>query len=336
VSRRGLLLVNTGTPDAPTVPAVRRYLREFLSDPRVIDLPSLPRWLLLNLVILPRRPRRSAAAYRRIWTDEGSPLLVHGRALAAGVRAALGDEVRVELGMRYGSPSIAEALGRLAGVDALTVLPLFPQDSEAARGSAVAKVEEEVRRRGDLRSPRIVPAFFDHPAYLEAVAEVSRPALADFAPDRVLMSFHGLPERHVRKADPSGTHCLASPDCCDEMVDANRRCYRAQCLATARSLADRLDLGEDGCELSFQSRLGRAAWIGPATSDRVRALAESGTRRLAVLTPAFVADGLESLEEIGMEARDLFRAHGGEDLRLVPSLNAEPAWVRAVIEISGH
>jgi ferrochelatase len=337
VSRTGVLLVNTGTPEAPTSRSVRRYLREFLSDPRVVDLPAIPRALLLHLVILPFRPRRSAAAYREIWTDRGSPLLVHGRDLVARVAASLGGDAAVELGMRYGRPSVAEALERLADAEVgnLVAVPLFPQDSEAARESAVAKVREEAGRRPELPEPRIVDAFHGHSAFLDAMAAIARPILGELEPDRVLLSFHGLPERHVRKADPSGTHCLSSPRCCDRLGDVNRKCYRAQCVATARDLAARLALGEGSWEYSFQSRLGHSAWIGPATEDRVRALATRGVRRLAVLTPSFVADGLETLEEIGIRAREEFRVHGGEELHLVPSLNATDEWVEALIEIAG-
>lgn len=331
MNREGLLLVNTGTPDAPEPRAVRRYLAEFLSDPRVLDMPRLSRWLLLRLVILPRRPKRSAAAYRQVWTDRGSPLLVHGLDLVAGLRERLGAEMPVEIGMRYGSPTISGALDRLveSGADRLAVLPLFPQLSSAAWGSAVEKALAEAASR--FTTIRVVPPYYDHPAFLDAFAAVARGPLTEFRPDRVLMSFHGLPVRHVRKADATG-HCLR-PGCCDAVVDANRSCYRAHCFATARGIAGRLDLGESEWEAAFQSRLGRAEWIGPHTDARVRAMPGEGVKRLAVLAPAFVADGLETLEEIGIRAREEFRAAGGEELRLVPSLNAEPEWVKAVASI---
>ena len=333
----GLMLVNLGTPDTTKTSDVRRYLREFLSDPRVIDLPSVQRWLLLNLCILPFRPRASAEAYRKIWTKAGSPLLFHGLDLAEKLSAALGGTVRVELAMRYQQPSIRGVLARFqgAGIDRIVVLPLFPQYSSAARGSAVEKVFVEAGRLWNLPTIQVVPPFFDHPAFLEAFAAVARPVLADLEPDRVLMSFHGLPERHIRKSDAAGSpHCLASATCCGEIVTTNRYCYRAQCFATARAIASILNLAADDYEVTFQSRLGRSPWIRPYTDIRVQELAAAGVKRVAVLSPSFVADCLETLEEISLRARDDFRAHGGEELRLVPSLNADDLWVRALLEIT--
>jgi ferrochelatase len=331
------MLVNLGTPEAPEAGPVRRYLREFLGDPRVLDMNPLGRWLLLHLVILPFRPRRSAAAYRKIWTERGSPLLAHARDLAAKVAAALGEgAAEVEVAMRYGAPSIASALERFRarGTDRIVVFPLFPQRSSAAWGSAVAKVFAEAGRLQEVPALHVVPPFYDDPRFLAAAQAVARPALAAFRPDRVVMSFHGLPERQVRKSDPSGAHCLGSASCCDAIVAANRQCYRAQCFATARALAARLDLVPGSYDVAFQSRLGREPWIRPYFDRLVRELAGRGVKRLAVLSPAFVADCLETLEEIGIRAREDFRAHGGEDLLLVPSLNSEPAWVEAVASIA--
>jgi ferrochelatase len=336
MTRTGVLLVNLGTPDAPRPREVRRYLREFLSDPRVFDYPALKRILILNLFILPLRPRASAEAYAKIWTEEGSPILVHGRALAERVRAALGGAAPVELAMRYQSPSIASALERLreAMVDEIIVFPLFPQYSSAAWGSAVERVFVEATRRWNVPALSVVPPFYDHPAFVRAFAAVARPVLEELRPDRVLMSFHGLPQRHVIKSDASdGRHCLRSEGCCDRIVAANRNCYRAQCAASARAIAGALGLSADAWEMTFQSRLGREPWIRPYTDLRIRDLARAGSRRLAVLCPAFVADCLETLEEIGIRARDDFLANGGEELRLVPSLNASDVWVDAVLEI---
>ncbi|HET6305438.1 MAG TPA: ferrochelatase, partial [Myxococcota bacterium] len=220
----GVLLVNLGTPASPSVGDVRRYLREFLSDPRVIDLAAPARWWLLNAVILPFRPRRSAHAYASIWTPEGSPLLVHSRALAEGVGRALGPGYRVELAMRYGEPSIAGALDRLDAnaVERVVVLPLFPQYAASSGGSALEAVYREAGRRWNVPPIGALPAFYDDPGFLRALAEVTRPPLERFRPDHVLLSFHGLPERHVRKSDRTGAHCLARPDCCDALGEANR------------------------------------------------------------------------------------------------------------------
>lgn len=339
--RTGILLVNLGTPDAPEAGPVRRYLREFLSDPRVIDINPVARWLLLNLIILPTRPAKSAAAYREVWTEAGSPLLVHGQALTEALRARI-DEHPIELAMRYGNPSIASGLERLRaqGCDRIVAFPLFPHYASSSTGSAVEKIYAEAGKLWNTPYVTIVPAFYDHPAFIEAFAAVGRPVLDDFQPDHVLFSFHGLPERQViRSADPG--QCLPKPQCCASIHAGNRNCYRAQCYETARLLADTLELGEgDGSgdtdfkaglqwSVSFQSRLGRTPWIRPYTDEVLVELAKSGVEKLAVYCPAFVADCLETLEEIGMRAVEDFKAAGGKELRLIPSLNAHPSWVDA-------
>jgi protoporphyrin/coproporphyrin ferrochelatase len=334
----GLLLCNLGTPDQPTPRAVRRYLRQFLSDPRVIDINPVGRWLLLNLIILPLRPRKSAEAYRKIWTEQGSPLLLHGRALVAAVRERLPADWRVELGMRYGQPSLASAIEALrkAGVERVVVFPLYPQNADSTTGSTLEEVHRRAGQGWGGEAMDFVGAFYDHPAFIEAFAAVGRPVLEAERPDHVLMSFHGLPERHLRKADRTGRHCLASADCCARIGEANRDCYRAQCFATARALAASMGLANDAFSVSFQSRLGRTPWIRPYTDARIAELAAQGKRRLVVFCPAFVADCLETLEEIGIRAKEQFLAVGGERLTLVPSLNASAAWVDAVVTIARH
>ncbi len=334
--RVGLLLVNLGTPDAPRPREVRRYLREFLSDPRVMDVPALTRFLVLELLILPRRPRASAAAYRKIWGPEGSPLLVHGRALAEKVQARLGEAVQVELAMRYGNPSIASALDRFAraGIARLVVFPLYPQYSSAATGSSIEQVLRLAGGRWNTPYLQVVPPFYDHPAYLGARAEVARPFL-DPTPERVFMSFHGLPERQIKKSDPTGARCLVRPDCCAEVGEANRYCYRAQCHASALLLAARLGIEEARMTVCFQSRLGRSPWLRPATDEVLAAEARRGVRR-AVIIPAFVADCLETIEELGMRGVELWRANGGETLTVVPAVNAGDRFVEAVIQIAAE
>ncbi|MCA9563882.1 MAG: ferrochelatase [Myxococcales bacterium] len=337
MAKKGLLLINLGTPDSTSVPDVRKYLREFLSDPRVLDMNPAGRWALLNFVILRTRPAQSAHAYKTIWFEQGSPLLVYGLALRDSLRERYGTDVQVELAMRYQNPSIASALKafREQGVDDIAVFPLFPQYSSAATGSAVEKTMLEAAHEWNTPSLQFVPAFYDHPAFIRAFAEVGRPVLSDFGQDYVLMSFHGLPERHCIKSDESQgqTHCLKSTACCDQIVRANRNCYRAQCYATARALAEELELGPDDYGVSFQSRLGRDPWIKPYTDELLLELAAAGKKRIAVYCPAFIADCLETLEEIGIRAKEDFVAAGGEDLILVPSLNDHPAWVDAVAEI---
>lgn len=326
------MLVNLGTPDDTSVPAVRRYLREFLSDPRVIDLNPVGRWMLLNLIILPFRPAKSAEAYRKIWTEDGSPLLVHGEALVREVQARLGDGWKVVLAMRYGRPSLQDALHQLAeaGVHRVTAMPLYPQYASSTTGSTLERLYELAGEGEVVPSLTAVPPFHDAEAYLDAAAAITRDGLAGFDADHVLFSFHGLPERQVRKADPSGAHCLASASCCEVEVPANRTCYRRQCFATARGLASRLGLADGAWSVSFQSRLGRTPWIRPYTDEVLRELAGRGVRRLAVATPAFVADCLETLEELGIRGKATFESAGGEAFRLVPSLNADPRWADAV------
>ncbi|HLU49892.1 MAG TPA: ferrochelatase [Planctomycetota bacterium] len=333
----GLLLVNLGTPDAPEERAVRRYLRQFLSDPRVLDVRPWVRAFVLNVLILPRRPRESARAYRSIWTERGSPLLVHTLDLAKKLRSRLGEGYHVEVAMRYGRPEIAAALERFlkAGIDRLILFPLFPQYSSSAWGSAVEEVFSEASRLWNVPAIQVIPPFYDHPAFLDAFAAIARPVLDELEPEKVLMSFHGLPERQILKSDPTrGEHCLRDGfRCCDEVGVINRYCYRAHCVATARGIAERLGLEPERFIVTFQSRLGRDPWIRPFTDEVVVELARAGTRRVAVLSPAFVADCLETLEELAIRAREDFIANGGEDLRLVPSLNAEDVWVEAMLRI---
>jgi len=330
--RRGVLIVNLGSPDAPTPRAVRRYLREFLGDPRVLDMPALGRWLLLNLVILPTRPRRSAEAYEKVWTPEGSPLLVFGRALRDALRKELGDDWCVELAMRYGVPSIDAALERLAAadVDRIVVVPLFPQYASASTGSALDAIYAAAAERNNVPPLSVVPSFYAEPGFVRALTAVARDLPEERRPDHLLISFHGLPERQVKASDTTGKHCLASETCCDAIGPANRFCYRAQCHATARALAESLGLRREHWTISFQSRLGRTPWIKPYTDEVLPELYERGIRRLAVTCPSFVADCLETIEEIGIRAREQWLELGGEDLVLVPCVNDHPLWVEAL------
>lgn len=326
----GVLLLQLGTPDSTSVGDVRRYLREFLGDPRVLDLSAIGRWLLLNLVILPFRPRRSAEAYEKIWTEDGSPLLIHSLALVDAVQDTLGHGYRVEVGMRYQSPSIESAVDRLmeAGCNRVVVMPLFPQYASASGGSALARTLEILTKRWNLPDVASVVPFYDHPGFVNAVANVTRPLLEEFRPDLVLFSYHGLPEQQIRKSDPSGAHCLRSVDCCASVEAVNRFCYRAHALATTRAVVS--ELGLQTYATTFQSRLKSQKWIEPYTDVEIVALFEQGVRRLAVLTPSFVADCLETLEEIGIRLRKQWMELGGEDFLLVPCVNTDPVWVDAV------
>lgn len=332
--RTGVLLINLGTPDSPEIPDVRRYLREFLWDPRVVDINPVGRWLLLNLFILPFRPKRSSEAYQKIWTEAGSPLLVYSQQLTELVQQALGERYLVKLAMRYQNPSIESAYGELmeGDVEKIVVVPLFPQYSGAATGSALDKVYDVASSTWNMPPLQAVGPFYDDPGFIRAFAEVARPVLEEFRPDHVLFSYHGLPERQIQRSDPTGKHCFSSEHCCDQIGPANRYCYRAQCYATTRALVAALELKTDH-GVSFQSRLGRTPWIRPYTDMVLPELAAAGKKRLAVLSPAFVADCLETLEELAIRAKEQWKSLGGEDLILVPSLNAHPAWVEAVVKM---
>ena len=328
----GVLLLQLGTPDSTSTRDVRRFLAEFLSDPRVMDVATPVRWLILNAVILPFRPRRTAEAYRMIWSEEGSPLLKHTEALTSELRSNLGDGYLVDFGMRYGSPSIADALERLiaGGATDIRILPLFPHYASSAGGSATAKTMELLAERWNVPAVSFLPEFYDHPGFIAAVAGAASRELDRFSPDHVLFSYHGLPERQVRKADSSGGHCFATDNCCDAVGPANRNCYRAQCFATTRAVVSELSLSSDSHSTAFQSRLAGTPWITPHTDRVLYDLYDSGIRRLAVFTPSFVADCLETLEEIGIRLRKQWIDLGGEDLLLLPCVNETPVWVDAV------
>jgi len=330
--RTGVLLVNLGTPDAPETAPVRRYLRQFLSDSRVLTLPAPLRWMLLNLVILPTRPAKSAAAYRKIWGPEGSPLLVHSKALAQGVAKELGGDFVVELAMRYGQPSIEDGLASLEAADVgrVIVLPLFPQYASSVTASVSAEVFACLDRQGDFPPLEIMGAFYDEPDFAGSWSEIVQPELDAFGADHVLYSFHGLPEDQIRASDPSQGHCLASADCCDAPGQSLRRCYRAQCYATARALDEALGLDATHTSVAFQSRLGPRPWIQPFTDVVLPELADRGVKRLAVFCPSFVADCLETLEEIGIRLREQWGDLGGESLWLSPCPNGDPRFARAV------
>ncbi len=311
----GLLLINLGSPDAPDRGAVKRYLREFLNDRRVVEMPRWLWWPILNGVILNLRPRRSAAAYQRIWTPEGSPLLVHTRALAEGLQARLGEAVRVEMAMRYGKPSIAAGLEKLraAGCERILVFPLYPQYSATTTGSAFDAVTEELRRWRWIPELRLISQYYDHPDYIAALAASVRDYQERHGtPERLLISFHGIPQRFADQGDP----------------------YPHQCRATAEALAAALELGPGQWEMSYQSRMGREPWLAPATADRLAALPGEGVRSVQVICPGFAADCLETLEEIAMENRDRFLAAGGETFGYIPCLNESPAHLNALTALA--
>ncbi|MCC5791722.1 MAG: ferrochelatase [Legionellaceae bacterium] len=325
--KKGLLLLNLGTPDSPEVPAVRRYLAEFLSDYRVIDLPAPLRYLLLYAFILPFRPRQSAHAYQAIWRPEGSPLLLYSQSLSEKVQSQLGSQWQVALGMRYGTPSIASAVAALQDCASITVLPLFPQYSSAATGSAIEKTLHTIQQQRILPNLQIIRDFCTAPAFIEAQAALLRPLIAHH--EHLLFSFHGIPERHLTK---EGCQPVC-PQACPALTLANQACYRAQCYATARALAKALALTETQYSVAFQSRLGKTPWIQPYTDAYLPELAQGGIKNILVSCPSFVADCLETLEEIGMRAKAQWQSLGGEKLTLAPCVNDSALWVEGLVKL---
>jgi len=279
--------------------------------------------------ILPKRPVESAHAYSTIWTDAGSPLIVISRAVQAALRERLG--VPVELAMRYQNPSIEHAVGSLArqGIEETFLIPLFPHYAMSSYETAVVRVRDVARRIAPGMALDVMPPYYDHPDYVGALVASARDALA--APhDHVLFSFHGIPERHLRKSDPTGSHCLRTPHCCEEPSPAHATCYRAQCFTTVRRFVDQAGLSAGTYSVAFQSRLGKDPWMRPYTDEELTRLASTGVRRLVVLCPAFVSDCLETLEEIGQRGRDSFLRAGGTSMTMVPCLNDHPRWVEAL------
>lgn len=326
-----LLLVNLGSPASTEVADVRRYLNQFLMDPYVIDLPWPVRRLLVSLILI-KRPEQSAHAYASIWWDEGSPLVVLTRRLQAVMREQW-QHGPVEVAMRYGEPSLQTVLTRLAGqgVSQVTLAPLYPQFADSTVTTVIEEARRVVREQRLAVKFAVLPPFYDQPEYIEALTASARPHL-DAAPfDHLLLSFHGLPERHLTKLDPTGSHCLKEADCCRNAPPAVlATCYRAQCIRTAAAFAQNMGLPEGKWSVSFQSRLGRAKWIEPYTEARLEELAAQGVKRLLVMCPAFVADCIETLEEIGDRGREQFVAAGGEELVLVPCLNDNRQWGEAL------
>lgn len=333
MTEQALLLVNLGSPASTEVADVRSYLNQFLMDPYVIDLPWPLRRLLVSLILV-KRPEQSAHAYASIWWPEGSPLVVLSRRLQEAVRPHW-TQGPVELAMRYGEPSIETTLTRLAGqgITQVTLAPLYPQFADSTTTTVIQEARRVIRERGLSLQLSILQPFYDQPEYLEALAASARPHLEQPF-DHLLLSFHGLPERHLHKTDPTGSHCLKSADCCQRAEgEVLASCYRAQCMRTAAGFAAQVGLRDDQWSVSFQSRLGRAKWIEPYTETRLDELAQQGVKKLLVMCPAFVSDCIETLEEIGDRGREQFIEAGGEDLVLVPCLNTHEDWVQALVKL---
>jgi protoporphyrin/coproporphyrin ferrochelatase len=329
MSKRGVLLINLGSPDSPSAPDVRRYLREFLMDGRVIDSAWPVRFALVNGLIIPRRAHQSAEAYASIWTEKGSPLVQTSRNVCTELQKRVG--IPVELAMRYQNPSIAEAIEKLVfdRVDELLVIPLFPHYAMSSFETAAERAIEIAFELAPQMKVKIIDPFYNDPDYIGSLAESAKPYLAKGF-DHLLFSFHGLPERHIRKADPTGQHDLSKTPCCDETNPAHKTCYRAQCYDTVEAFIRVTKILESKYSVAFQSRLGREPWMQPYTDVELVRLAKSGVKRLAVMCPAFVADCLETLEEIGMRGKEVFLQNGGEQFTLVPCLNEHPLWIKTL------
>jgi ferrochelatase len=329
MSKRGVLLINLGSPDSPSVPDVKRYLREFLMDGRVMDTSWPIRFALVNFLIIPRRAHQSAEAYASIWTQEGSPLVITSKNVCAELQTRL--SVPIELAMRYQNPAIEEAINNLVyqGVTDLLVIPLFPHWAMSSFETAAERARQVAYEQAPHMKVTVAAPFYNNPDYITALVESARSYLNKRI-DHLLFSFHGLPERHLHKSDPAGDHPIEKPICCDESNPAHKTCYRAHCLKTVKAFVRAANIDESAYSVAFQSRLGGEPWMKPYTDAELVRFAQSGIKRLAVICPAFVADCLETLEEIGMRGREIFLNNGGEEFTLIPCLNENPRWIAAL------
>jgi ferrochelatase len=337
MSQRAVLLVNLGSPDSTSVPDVRRYLREFLGDERVLDLPAPLRFALLEGIILRTRPKKSAHAYASIWQPEGSPLVITSRSVRDKLAATLGAETPVYLAMRYGNPSIASVMAQMAA-DGVTEVLLFPQYPHYAMSSwetVVVKVFAERARLAPGMHITTVQPFFQDADYIEALYQVTAPYLSQ-PHDHLLFSYHGIPERHLRKGDSSKAHCTLVADCCTTCSPAHATCYKAQVLATTRALVARAGIAADKHSVSFQSRLAGEPWLSPFTDYELKRLPQAGKKRLLIICPAFVADCLETIEEISEEGREDFMGAGGESFQQIPCLNDQKPYIEFLAQRVGR
>ena len=326
---RAVLLVNLGSPDSPEVSDVRRYLNEFLMDKHVIDLPWPLRRLIVSAFVLPSRPKQSAEAYQSVWLPEGSPLKVISEKVREKLQAQT--EIPVRLAMRYGAPSIEQellVLARQEAVKEILLLPMYPHYAMSTVKTCIEEAQRVMQKHGIRKTLNIHPVFYNHPDYIHALVDSARPWLEqDY--DHLLFSYHGVPERHIRKDDPTGSHCL-TPDCCQKPSAAHATCYRHQLYQTTAEFVRAAGISDNRYSVAFQSRLGKAKWLEPYTDKTIEQLARQGVKRLLVMCPAFTADCLETLEEIAMQGQEIFEAAGGETLTLIPCLNDHPTWIKTL------
>ena len=332
--KKGVLIVNLGTPNSPKTSDVRTYLNEFLMDGRVIDVNVIPRFILVKGIIAPFRGPKSAKTYREIWSDEGSPLMVHSQKSSILLQEKLGDDYRVILAMRYQTPSIEQALKQFYDerIYDISVIPLFPQYASATNSSVNQKVMEIVGKWQIIPKISFLNSFHDHPKLINAFAARGKEHDIE-SYDHILFSFHGLPQRHMRNSDPSGEHCVKVKDCCLQKTENNKYCYSAQCYQTAMLIAEELSIPKEKYTICFQSRLGNDPWIQPYTSKTINELAKQGMKKLLVFCPAFVADCLETVYEVSMEYDEEFKEAGGEKIQLVTGLNDHPLWIETMVDL---
>ena len=329
--KTGVLLINLGTPDSPSVKDVRSYLSQFLNDRRVIDIPWLWRKILVNIVIVPFRAPKSAHIYKKLWTPEGSPLLYYSIAAQNLLQAELGESYGVHLAMRYKNPSIPHVLEqmRTKNYDDIIVLPMFPQYASASTGSALDEVMRVVRNWWVIPEVKFVSQYYDHPTFIDAVVERSRRFnLSDY--DHILFSYHGLPERQLEKVHEKGG--CADYNCENKVTPENKYCYKATCYATTRLIARQLSIPKEKYTVCFQSRLDEK-WLKPFSDVVVEECARKGMKKILVFSPAFTADCLETIIEIGQEYQEIFAANGGEKVQLVESLNDHPLWIQCLKDL---
>ncbi len=327
---KGILLVNLGSPDSPSVKDVRKYLDEFLMDSRVIDLPYVTRNLLVRGIILNTRPKQSAEAYSKVWTDEGSPLIVISEKFTKKVKSKT--KAPVSLAMRYGSPSIEQGITELAnqGVDDILLVPLYPQFAMATTETIVVLANKIIRDTYPNIKLTELPPFYKNQDYIDVLSKSIKEELDKENFDHLLFSYHGVPERHIKNSDVTGEHCSLNGECCNTASEAHRYCYRHQCYETTKGVVEKLGLQPGFYSTSFQSRLGKDPWLQPYTDASINDRAQNGIKKLAVVTPAFVADCLETIEEIGMEAKEEFEENTGEVFKTIPCLNDRDDWTDVV------
>jgi len=330
MTKRAVLIANLGSPENPEPKAVRSYLNEFLMDPLVIQLPWPLRRMIVSLLVLPTRPKASSKAYQSVWTDEGSPLIVLSEQLKTALQARL--ELPVAMAMRYGKPSIETQLLELAkqpDISEILFIPLYPHYAESTVTTSIVEAERVIKKHKLSVKLKVVEPFYNNPEYITALVNSAKSYL-DKPHDHLLFSYHGLPEMHITKLDESKQHCLKHDDCCQVPNTAHKTCYRHQVFETTRCFANQAGLSQHQYSVAFQSRLGRAKWLGPSTEDKLRELAQAGTKNILVICPAFVTDCLETLEEIAIRGEEVFKEAGGESLTLIPCLNDHPEWVEVL------